>query len=166
MPHVVSITYTPADLERKPSDRYARVALERATLVEGRGIEGDLKGHSRTRQLNVMRSEDVEQLRAEGFRTAPGELGEQLVIAGLGRHALAVGSRLRLGDSVVVEVTEPRTGCGRFATIQGRAHNAADGRLGAMMRVLHGGEISIGAAVRLEKLGEAGGRRVPAPGSD
>jgi hypothetical protein len=44
VPHVASIAYTPRTVERKPTDRYARVPLERATLVEGRGIAGDMKG--------------------------------------------------------------------------------------------------------------------------
>jgi hypothetical protein len=44
VPHVVSIVYKPADVESKPPDHCARVALERAILVEGSGIEGDTKG--------------------------------------------------------------------------------------------------------------------------
>ena len=55
MAHVVSIVYTPRDVEvRKPQDRYARVAADRARLVEFWGIEGDAKGTSTDRQLNVM----------------------------------------------------------------------------------------------------------------
>ena len=83
MAELVSITYTPRDVERRPADRYARVPLGRATLVEGKGIAGDLKGGGRTRQLNVMRAETLAELAAEGRKTEPGEMGEQLVIAGL-----------------------------------------------------------------------------------
>jgi MOSC domain-containing protein YiiM len=150
MPHVVSIVYTPANVERKPSDRYARVAVERATLVEGSGIDGDAKGRGGSRQLNVLHAEAVASVRGEGFRAGPGELGEQVVIAGLGRGSPAVGVRLRLGESAVIEVTEPRTGCGRFAAIQGRSKDSADGRLGFMARVLRGGEVAVGDAVRVE----------------
>ena len=37
MPHIVSIVYTPRGVERKPDNHYARVPLERAILLEGRG---------------------------------------------------------------------------------------------------------------------------------
>jgi MOSC domain-containing protein YiiM len=151
------MTYTPADVERKPATRYARVPLERATLVAQRGIAGDAKGGG-DRQLNVMLADDVASLRGDGFRAAPGELGEQLVIAGLGPGAPAVGVRLRLGESAVIEVTEPRTGCGRFSAVQGRSKGAADGRLGFMARVLHGGEVAVGAAVCVEPAGEPAAR--------
>jgi MOSC domain-containing protein YiiM len=150
MPHIASIVYTPADVERRPPKRYARIALKRAILRPGHGIEGDAKASGGKRQLNVLLAEDVEELHAQGFHTAPGELGEQLVIAGLGPSTLTVGVCLRLGESAVIELTKPRTGCQRFAAIQGCPPNAADGRLGFMARVLHGGEIAVGDAVQLE----------------
>ncbi len=155
MPHVVSIAYRPADIEQRPPDRYGRVAAERATLIEERGIDGDTKSRGGKRQLNVMRAETVEGLRADGFRTEPGELGEQLVIAGLEEDALTTGARLRLGDTVVLEITEPRTPCGRFAHIQGKTIKEAWGRIGAMARVVCGGEVAVGAEVRREEAAEA-----------
>ncbi len=148
---IVSITGTPADVERRPADRYARVAVERATLQQGRGIEGDVKSRGGDRQLNVMRAETVAELREEGFRVAPGELGEQLVIAGLDADVLAVGGRLRLGASAVLEVTAPRTPCSRFAHIQGKSIEAARGRIGVMARVVQGGDIAVGGAVAVEE---------------
>jgi MOSC domain-containing protein YiiM len=95
-------------------------------------------------------AEDVEGLRQDGFRTAPGELGEQLVIAGLAPGALAPGARLRLGASAVIEVIKPRTGCSRFAHIQGRPIKVARGRMGVMARVVCGGAVAVGDAVTLE----------------
>jgi hypothetical protein len=44
MPHVVSICYTPDGVERRPADRFARVVVAEAVLVEGHGIDGDAKG--------------------------------------------------------------------------------------------------------------------------
>jgi MOSC domain-containing protein YiiM len=158
MPHLVSITYKPADVEQRPQDCFARVALERGALVEGRGIDGDTKGRGGDRQLNVMLAETVERLREDGFRTAPGELGEQLVIAGLGPDALAPGARLRLGDSAVIEITTTRTPCGRFAHVQGKSIKDAWGKIGAMARVVCGGEIAVGVVVRREDSADAASR--------
>ena len=75
MAHIISIVYTPRDVERRPTDWYARVIVDRATLVEGRGISGDLKG-TPNRNLNIMRSETLAELAGEGRKTGPGELGE------------------------------------------------------------------------------------------
>jgi hypothetical protein len=56
MPHVVSLAYKPADLERRPEDRFSRVAVERVTLAVGHGIAGDTKGREDSRQLNIITS--------------------------------------------------------------------------------------------------------------
>src|SRR4051812_23103117 len=149
MAHLTSIVYKPADVERRPAGRFSRVPLNRAVLVAGHGIDGDTKGRFEGRELNVMRAEAVEQLKAEGFFTAPGQLGEQLVIAGLPADALADGARLRLGDAVI-EVVKGRTPCTRFAEIQGKTVKQAWGRLGVMARVVAGGAVAVGDAVTLE----------------
>jgi MOSC domain-containing protein YiiM len=144
---IVSIAFTPRGVERRPADRYARVAVERVTLVEQRGIEGDLKGSGGSRQLNVMRAETLAELAADGRQTGPGEMGEQLVIAGLDPAALTEGTRLQLGQSAVIEVGIPRTGCGRFEFIQGTTKQSVAGRLGVLARVVVGGDVAVGDAV-------------------
>jgi len=146
MPRVVSIAYTPRGVERRPTDHYARVPVERATLVEQRGIDGDLKaaGNGGSRQLNVMRAETLAELAAEGRKTAPGEMGEQLVVTGLDPAAFAEGTRLQLGASAIIEVGIPRAGCGRFEYIQGAMKQSVAGRLGVMARVVVGGAIAVG----------------------
>jgi MOSC domain-containing protein YiiM len=146
-PRVVSFAFTPADIEQRPEDRYARVAANRVTLAVNHGIVGDTKGRAGRRQLNVMRAETMAGLRAEGFRTGPGELGEQIVIAGLEDADLKIGRQFQLGDAVI-EVTLPREPCGRFAHIQGKPKETAEGRIGVMARVVVGGDVAVGDAVR------------------
>lgn len=148
--HIVSITYRPAHIEQRPADYFARLPLDRATLIEGHGIEGDTKGRWQNRELNVMRAETVERLREEEFRTRPGELGEQLVIAGLEPDLLVPGVRLHLGASAVIEITCPRTPCSRFAHIQGQPIKAARDKLGVMARVVRGGDIAVGDTATVE----------------
>ncbi len=150
MATLISIAYTPGDVEPRPRERYARVAVERIVLVAGRGIEGDTKSRGGRRQLNVMLAETIEQLRSEGYHTEPGELGEQLVIEGLDAELLVAGVRLRLGESAVIQLTYPRTPCDRFAHIQGHPKEEARGRIGFMARVVAGGAIAVGAAVSVE----------------
>lgn len=151
MAHIVSIVYRPADVPAAPDDHYARVELERAELVTGKGIRGDRKGRHPKRQLNIMGQSTLDTLRAEGLRTAPGEMGEQLVIGGLDGpvEAMADGTRLQLGTQAVVELVGPREGCQRFETIQGRPATQVAGRLGMMARVVQDGSIARGDDVRI-----------------
>ncbi len=141
---IISICYRPHLVELRPLDRFARISVARGRLVENHGIEGDTKGTSKARQLNVMSAEMVERLRHEGFRTAPGELGEQLVIAGLEQVIWSPGVQIRLGSSAVIEIGNPRTPCSRFAHVQGKSIKEAWGRIGVMARVICGGEVAVG----------------------
>jgi MOSC domain-containing protein YiiM len=149
MPHIVSVAYTPLDVERRPADRYARVSVERATLVEQRGILGDVKGAGGVRQLNVMRAQTLAELATEGRKTAPGEMGEQLVIAGLDPADFVQGVRLRIGAEAVIEIGKPREPCERFAHIQRTSKESGIGRIGVLARVVAGGEIVVGDPVRV-----------------
>jgi MOSC domain-containing protein YiiM len=144
MPHVVSIAFKSSDIDSKPADRFSRASVERVVLKPGQGIVGDVKGGPGKRQLNVMFAEAVVELEAEGFHVAPGELGEQIVIAGLPIETRTPGAQLRIGISAVISLDYPRTGCARFERIQQRSKSDAAGRLGMMARVLVGGEIVVG----------------------
>jgi MOSC domain-containing protein YiiM len=147
MARVVSIVYRPKNTGR-PQDRYERVPVERVRLVEFRGIEGDMKGSSKSRQLNVMLAEALAELGAEGFKVGPGEMGEQIVLSGVDPAALVEGTRLKLG-AAVIEVGIPRTGCARFEMIQGQARELAKGRLGVLASVVIGGAVAVGDEVEV-----------------
>ena len=144
---IVSITSTPAGVERHPETHYARTPVAEVTLLEKRGLKNDLKGKGGVRQINVMRAETLAELATEGFKTAPGEMGEQLVIAGLAPEAFTEGTTLQIGDSAVIRIGIERKGCDRFEAIQGRTKESAAGRLGILAQVVAGGVIRVGDKV-------------------
>lgn len=148
---IVSIAYKPEGIEPQPPDFYARVPVETANLVVGRGIEGDRKGHHPKRQLNIMAAETIAQLTTEGYQTAPGQLGEQIVISGLTIETLPIGTVLEIGDSACVEIFEMRNGCDRFQHIQGHPKALTVGRLGAIGGVVTAGTIRVGDPVKVRQ---------------
>jgi len=149
MPAIVSIAYSPTHLPAEPHDHYQRVPVTQAALVVGHGIQGDRKGGSPTRQLNIMSADELAPLAAAGFKLAPGQMGEQIVISGLDLAALEPGAQIQLGEAAVVEVVSHRTGCERFEHIQGHPPTEAAGRLGVMAKVTTAGPIAVGDLVRL-----------------
>jgi MOSC domain-containing protein YiiM len=143
MAEIYSLVYKPQD-EDAP-DHYTRIPMQVVKLVAGQGIEGDLNGKGNpNRNLNVMSAETQAELKGEGFKTKPGELGEQIAVKGLDVDALAWGTRLQLGESAVIEIVKPRTGCDRFEAIQGKLRTDAANRLGMMAAVIVGGAVRVG----------------------
>jgi MOSC domain-containing protein YiiM len=141
-----SIVYQPENV--KPETHYHRVPVESVNLIANHGIEGDRKaGKNPDRHLNLMSTETLDALALEGFKTAPGEMGEQIVIQGLDIDSLVPGSRLRLGADAEIRVSKPRTGCARFEKIQGHDPKEAAGQLGVLATVIRTGTIQVGDTV-------------------
>ena len=145
---IASIVYTPLSVKKTSKDKYDRVATERVELIAGHGIDGDKKaGKNPERHLNIMSREVLDQLAAEGFDVAPGQMGEQIVVSGLDVNTLQAGDLIHLGGAIA-KVSKPRTGCEKFKTVQGHDPKEAAGRLGVMATVIASGSIAVGDPVR------------------
>ena len=151
MGELISIVYKPME-GQPPADGYLRVPRQEAHLSVDSGIAGDAKGVIPSRHRNIMASESLAALAAEGFQTAPGQMGEQLILAGVEIDSLPVGARLQIGTQACVEIKEPRTGCAKFERNQSKLRQEAAGRLGMMAQVVTDGPIAVGDPVTvLEK---------------
>ncbi len=146
---VQRIAYKPKDADTKPPNHFSRVQLEEAQLVKDYGIEGDAKGGSGDRQLNVMCYDTVQQLHDEGFNTQPGQLGEQIVVQGCDVATLHKGDILKIGDNALIEVVGLRTGCQRFRKIQNKEIPDYEDRIGIMAKVIEGGLIRVGSTIEV-----------------
>ena len=148
MAHITSIVYQPREYpEGTHESDYIREPLQTATLIAKHGIEGDLKaGHHPERQLNILNQEWLDRAAQKGYKTAPGQFGEQIIITGMELLELSPGTRLQIGDQAVIEVVKGRTGCTRFEAAQGKQIGDL-GALGILARVITGGEIAVGDSV-------------------
>ncbi len=148
MGELISSVYKP-QAASPTAGGYTRLPLQEALLIVGGGIEGDAKGNSLTRQVNIMAASTLQELANEGFSATPGEMGEQLILADVEIDNLPAGAQLQIGASARIEVIEPRTGCGKFERYQRKLKEEATGRLGKMCRVVVGGTIRIGDPVHI-----------------
>lgn len=102
-------------------------------LLAGLGVRGDahagttVKHRSRVardplqpnlRQVHLIHAELHQELRAGGFDVAAGQMGENITTGGIDLLGLPAGSRLRLGDEAIVELTGLRNPCAQLEQIQ------------------------------------------------
>ena len=143
-------------------------------LLAGLGVEGDahqgetVKHRSRVardpsqpnlRQVHLIHAELHDELRAAGFDLLAGQMGENVTTRGIDLLGLPTGTRLRLGDTAVVEVTGLRNPCTQLDRIRPGLMAATLGRdergnlirkAGVMSVVIAGGEVWPGAPIRAE----------------
>jgi MOSC domain-containing protein YiiM len=152
MAHIFSIVYQPEGMDYGDErEDYIRLPLENAELIPGHGIKGDQKGSSHPdRQLNLLSWEWLQELAPQGYRTEPGQFGEQLIVQGMQLMDLQPGDRLRLGSQAVIEITKPRNGCNRLEAAQrGKPVVGHLGPLGMMAKVIQGGPVRVGDPVTI-----------------
>ncbi|KIZ43307.1 MULTISPECIES: MOSC domain-containing protein [Rhodopseudomonas] len=144
-------------------------------LLTGLGVAGD--GHSgatvqhrsrvrrdpsapNLRQVHLIHAELFDELHAKGFLVQPGELGENVTTVGLDLLALPTCTRLRLGDSALVELTGLRNPCiqiDRFqpglmaATLDKDATGHLIRKAGVMAIVLADGDVRPGDPIAIER---------------
>ena len=117
---MTTATTTASILQISASDGgVPKTPLDAAEVTE-LGISVDrqrnTKGHGGPdRALCLFSAEVIEALQSEGHSIGPGDTGENMTLRGLDWAQLTPGARLRLGESVLVEVTRYTTPCGHIA---------------------------------------------------
>ena len=119
------------------------------------GVDGDAhRDHAHHggpgRAVCLYAQEAIDALRAEGHTVAPGTLGENLTVAGLDWSAVSPGGRVRVGDSLLLEITRYTSPCFNIAPV------FKDGKYGRVSQKLHPGWSRVYARVLVPGVIQAG----------
>jgi MOSC domain-containing protein YiiM len=168
------VTARVAAVSLSASHSFSKSNQSSITLVPGEGVAGDAHRGTKVQHLFVMRhdperpnlrhvhlihSELHDELREAGFDLEAGQMGENITTRGLDILALPTGTRLRLGESAIVEITGLRGPCLQLDRFKPGLKNAVldrdlQGELvrkaGVMSIVLTGGEVRPGDPIEVE----------------
>lgn len=131
--------------------------LERVSVTAAEGVHGDFRGALAA--TKPARKRQVSLLEADGWRLAVAETRahlewwdsrRNLLLEGV-RLPRAVGTRVRVGEGLVIEITGECDPCERMDALHEglRAALTPDWRGGFVGRVVEDGEIAIGDEIRV-----------------
>lgn len=160
-------------VHRSRTHSFSKTPALSIRLITGLGVEGDahagatVKHRSRVakdptqpnlRQVHLIHAELLDELNARGFSVKPGDLGENITTRGIDLLALAAGTLLTIGPTVI-KLTGVRNPCvqlDRFqrGLMQATLDRDPDGNLvrkaGVMGVVLNGGDVHTDDAIRVQ----------------
>jgi MOSC domain-containing protein YiiM len=129
-----------------------KVQVEKASLLEEHGLEGDAHAGPWHRQVSFLAAESIEKTREEkGLDVGFGDFAENIATSGIDWLDIPVGTRVNLGDSALVEITQKGKECHNKCAIYYLAGDCIMPREGIFGRVLKGGEIRCGEPVRISR---------------
>ncbi len=145
-------------IDKRPVDGPVRVR----PLGLHADVQADRKHHGGEDQAVYVYADEDAAFFAEQLDRPipPGLFGENLRTTGVDVTGLVIGERLRVGDTLELEVTIPRIPCGTFArrmkVDKWVKRFAEEGRPGAYLRVRKSGSVAAGDAVTVLERPEHG----------
>jgi MOSC domain-containing protein YiiM len=132
--------------------RFPMREVAEVEAIVDKGLKGCIHGRpSSKRQVLLMDRETLDK-----FGLAPGEIKENLTVAGMDFQKLGVGQLLRVGESLM-EITTPCDPCPRMDDIRMGLQEELRGQRGWLCKVIEAGMIRQGdrVVVRSEVAAEA-----------
>jgi len=134
---------------RKKSTR--KKAIAEGVLEENYGLVGDAHASCCThRQVSLLARESIDKMRAIGLKVGPGDFAENITTDGIDLVSLPVGTRLFIGETAILEVTQIGKECYTPCAIYRQAGDCVMPREGIFAEVVRGGVVKNDDLIRMQ----------------
>lgn len=118
--------------------------VEAVNLLVEHGLEKDAHAGKWHRQVSLLGMESIQKILDKGLNVAAGDFAENITTEGICLWKLPVGTRFRIGDFAMVEVTQIGKTCHHHCAIYHQVGDCVMPKEGIFVRVLEGGTIRPG----------------------
>jgi MOSC domain-containing protein YiiM len=113
-------------------------------FLENLGLENDAHAEAGiNRQVSLLAKESIEKIRAKGLDVSYGDFAENLTTEGIDLPSLPIGTRLKVGREVLLEVSQIGKVCHNRCNIFYTVGDCVMPREGIFAKVITGGEIKV-----------------------
>jgi MOSC domain-containing protein YiiM len=138
--HAVSVSHQKGEVKHN---------VAQARLLVEHGLEGDAHAEGGIRQVSLLALESIDKMRATGAPVKPGDFAENLTTEGLEVMTLPVGTLLKVGDAVELEITQIGKKCHAGCAIRELVGDCVMPREGVFARVLAEGLVQPGDVIEV-----------------
>ena len=117
-------------------------AIAEGQFQEEHGLVGDAHaGVLPKRQVSLLAVESIDKMRGRGLELNPGDFAENITIEGMNLHKLPIGTRMTIGEGVLLEVTQIGKECHTACAIRRQVGQCIMPEEGVFARVINGGKV-------------------------
>lgn len=125
--------------------------IGKCMLIKDMGLKDDAHAGFMHRQVSLLARESIEKIRKMGLDVVPGDFAENLTTEGIDLPSLPIGTKLVVGDGIVLRVTQIGKECHARCAIFQQVGDCVMPREGIFAEVLTEGEVKVGDAIRVEQ---------------
>jgi len=117
-------------------------------FLENHGMENDAHAERGIkRQVSLLSVDSIEKMKSMGLRVGPGDFAENLTVEGLELYTLSPGTRIAVGNEVILEISQIGKACHTGCAIFKEVGKCIMPKEGVFATVVKGGEVRTGDAV-------------------
>jgi len=120
-----------------------------AILKVGFGLEGDAHGGDWHRMVSLLGVESIKKMIDKGVNVGPGDFAENLTTEGLKLFTLPIGTKLKIGQTSIGEVTQIGKECHMKCAIFKQLGECVMPKEGIFIRLLEGGVVRSGDSIEV-----------------
>ncbi|NLS44566.1 MAG: molybdenum cofactor biosynthesis protein [Firmicutes bacterium] len=121
----------------------------KAKVIDGYGLENDAHGGPWHRQISLLSEGSIQKMVDIGLDAFPGIFAENITVRGIDLPKLPIGVWLRIGEKVILEVTQIGKECHSGCAILKQVGKCIMPKEGIFTKVIRGGEVKQGDIIRV-----------------
>ncbi len=120
-------------------------------LIKDKGLEDDAHAGFMHRQVSLLSIDSIEKMRKKGLNLDYGDFAENLTVEGIDLLSLPVGTKLKIGNGIILRITQIGKECHKGCAIFQQVGGCVMPREGIFAEVLVDGVVSVGDDIEVMK---------------
>jgi MOSC domain-containing protein YiiM len=125
--------------------------IESCSLLKDFGLKGDAHAGPWHRQVSLLANESIEKMRAMGLNVGYGDFAENITTKGIDLVHLPIGTEIRIGNAVLLRVTQIGKECHDRCAIYYQAGDCVMPKEGIFAEVIKEGEVKVGDEIIIDQ---------------